>query len=253
MSSVAKRNLCQVDNCVETAAAAALKETGEIAIIYNGDDGVEQFRVIGYYLCTAIDTPEWLHGIGKQVLSVSGCIGEQHPKWECFLGGWCKGESRDYQNLLRMNDAEYKEFSDAANQLFDLRRMDIDCRFLQLSDAQDFCKKFCSQIACRIVSVSTTPGYFERLAKELKGSNSYGLMNGTTDNSLWIGSDILGWDTAGFHSFLCNSLQAGLPGVEFNEMGLLANDFRDVIGFAEEIKGLGEPVEWIPCRLGIYE
>lgn len=218
---------------------------------YNGDETMEQFKIIGYYICEVIDTPEWLHGIGKEVLSVSGCIGEQHPKWECFMGGWRKGESKIYQNLLQMNDAQYKVFTDAANQLFGLRRMDVDSRFLQLSDAQDFCKKFCSQIPCRIVSVSTTPDYFERLAKELKGSNSHGLMNEHPDNSLSIGSDILGWDIAGFHSFLCNSLQAGLPGVKFNDMCLLANSFHNVIRYAEQIKGLGEPVEWFPCRLGI--
>ena len=66
-------------------------------------------------------------------------------------------------------------------------------------------------------------------------------------------STILGWDSAGFHSFLCNSLQIGLPGVKFNNIGLLTNDFCDVISYAEQIKGLGEPVEWLPCRLGIYK
>lgn len=214
---------------------------------------MEQFKVIGYYICGVTATPEYLHSVGKQILSVSGCIGEQHPKSECFRGGWCKGEIQEYQNFLKMNDVQYKEFSDAANYLFDLKRIDVDSRFLQASDAQNFIKAFCSGIDCRIVSVSTTQKYFEILAKELKDSSCYGLMSGNVDNSLWIGSDILGWDIAGFHSFLCNSLQEGLPGVKFNDMGLLSNEFYDVISYAEQIKGLGEPVEWIPFRLGIYE
>ncbi len=214
---------------------------------------MEQFKVIGYYICGIINASEHLQGIGKQILSVSSCIGEQHPKWECFMGGWSKGERQEYQNFLRMDDEQYKEFSDAANRLFELRRIDVDCRFFRASDAQDFYKRFCTGIACRIVSISTTKKYFKILAKELKGSNSHGVMNGSIDNSLWIGNDILGWDIAGFHSFLCNSLQVGLPGVKFNDIGLLANDFHDVISYAEQIKGLGEPVEWFPCRLGIYE
>lgn len=152
---------------------------------------------------------------------------------------------------MKLSDSQYREFSDAANHLFDLRRIDVDCRFLQASDAQKFYKEFCSEIDCRIVSVSTIPKYFEILEKELKCSNSHGLINGNTDNSLWIGSDILGWDIAGFHSFLCNFLQVGLPGVKFNDAGLLANDFRDVISYAGQIGGLGEPVKWIPCRLGV--
>lgn len=214
---------------------------------------MEQFKVIGYYICEIIDTPEYLQDIGKQILSVSGCIGEQHPKCESFMGRWRKGERQKYQNFLKMNDEQYKDFSDAANYLFDLRQMDVDGKFLRISDAQDFRRKFFSRIDCRIVSISTTPEYFEVLAQELKDSNSHALMSGKTDNSLWIGNDILGWDIAGFHSFLCNSLHIGLSEAKFNDIGLLANDFCDVISYAEQIKGLGEPVEWIPCRLGIYE
>ena len=52
---------------------------------------------------------------------------------------------------------------------------------------------------------------------------------------------------------LCNSLQTGLLGVKFNDIGLLKNDFHDVISYAEKIKGLGEPVEWLPYRIGMYE
>ena len=213
---------------------------------------MEQFKVIGYYICGVIDTPEWLNEVGKQVLSVSACIGEQHPKWECFMGGWRKGESQEYQNFLKLDDAQYRDFSDAANHLFDLKRIDVDCRFLQLPDAQYFHKRFCSAINSRVVSVSTTPKYFEILKTELKGSNSHGLMSGNADNSLLIGSDILGWDISGFHSFLCNSLQTGLLGVKFNDIGLLKNDFHDVISYAKKIKGLGEPVEWLPYRIGMY-
>ena len=38
---------------------------------------MECFKAIGYYICEIIDTPEWLQGISRQILSVSGCIGEQ--------------------------------------------------------------------------------------------------------------------------------------------------------------------------------
>ena len=40
---------------------------------------MECFKVIGYYICELCDTPEWLQGISRQILSVSGCIGELHP------------------------------------------------------------------------------------------------------------------------------------------------------------------------------
>lgn len=214
---------------------------------------MEHFKVIGYYICEIIDTPDWLHEVSKQVLSVSGCIGEQHPKRKCFMGGWRKKQSREYQNFLKLEDVQYKKFSDAANHLFSLKQIDVDGRFLQLSDAQYFHKTYCSAMNSRVVSVSTTPKYFEILTRELNGSNSHGLMSGNADNGLLIGSDILGWDISGFHSFLCNSLQIDLSGVKFNDLGLLQNDFHDVISYAEQIKGSGEPVEWIPCRIGAYE
>lgn len=39
---------------------------------------MEQFKGIGYDICETKDTPECLYGVGGRVLSVSGCIGEQH-------------------------------------------------------------------------------------------------------------------------------------------------------------------------------
>ena len=214
---------------------------------------MENFRIIGYYICEVKDTPEWLQGIGRRMLSVSGCLGEQHPRWECFMEGWCEGESQEYQEKLLLKDEEYRELLETSTCLFDAKRMDVDCRFLQLADTQHFHKKYCAAIPCRVISISTNSKYFEILTNEFRGSNSYGLMSGEADNSQGIGSDILGWDVSGFHSFLCNSLQKGLPTARFNDMGLLENDFYEVIDFARRMEGLGEPVEWIPCRVGIYE
>ena len=211
---------------------------------------MECFKVIGYYICEIIDTPGWLQGISRQILSVSGCIGEQHPRWECFMGGWGRGGAREYQERLQLDEERYRDFLETARRLFDAGRLDVDCRFLQSSDAKDFYEKFCQAVPCRLVSVSTTAEYYGILEDELKGSNSHGLMNGGNDNSLCLGSDIIGWDISGFHSFLCNSLQEDLPDARFNHMGLLDYDFPEVASFARQIKGKGEPVEWVPCRIG---
>lgn len=214
---------------------------------------MERFRTIGYYICEVAETPEWLHGIGRKLLSVSSCLGEQHPRWECFVGKWEEHESQKYQNKLLLDNEKYGELLETANRLFDSGQIDVDGRFLQLSDAQYFYRKFCSAIPCYIVSISTIPNYYNVLIKELKDGSSFGQMNGENDNSSWIGSDILGWDISGFHSFLCNSLQEDLPTAKFNDISLLENDFDEVISFACRIAGRGEPVEWIPCRMGVYE
>lgn len=36
-----------------------------------------------------------------------------------------------------------------------------------------------------------------------------------------------------------------------SQMGMLDFDFPEVARFADQIKGKGEPVEWIPCRIGV--
>lgn len=210
----------------------------------------QNFLTIGYYLCEIVEAPDWLQGTGRQLLSVSGCLGEQHPRWECFLGGWLKGESGEYREKLQMEEAQYSALIQSINQGFDAKRLDLDCRFLQLADAVYFYEKINSAIPCRLVSVSTTPEYWELLAGELKSGNCDGQMNGEPDRSALIGSDILGWDISGFHSFLCNSLQEMIPEARFNDLSLLENDFQEVINFARRIEGKGEPVEWIPCRIG---
>ncbi|MCI8865323.1 MAG: hypothetical protein HFG60_08550 [Lachnospiraceae bacterium] len=211
-----------------------------------------RFKVIGYYICEIYDTPEWLRGVSRQILSVSGCIGGQHPRWECFTGGWRKGEAQEYQERLQLDKGQYREFSEMAGCLFDAQRLDVDGRFPLLSDARGFYEKFCQAPSCCVVSVSTTTEYYKILSDEWKGSNSHALTDGENDNSQWLGNDILGWDIGGFHSFLCNSLQKELPGAKFNGLGLLGNVFPEVEGFAHQIQGKGEPVEWIPCRIGGY-
>ncbi len=44
-------------------------------------------------------------------------------------GGWLKGEAREYQEKLRLDGEQYREFSETANCLFDAQRLDVDCRF----------------------------------------------------------------------------------------------------------------------------
>ena len=63
------------------------------------------FKAIGYYICEINDTPEWLQGISRQILPVSGCIGEQHPRCECGKYGmkgylrYCPGFKRKLSGM----------------------------------------------------------------------------------------------------------------------------------------------------------
>ena len=212
---------------------------------------MEQFKIIGYYLCEITDTPKWLSGIGRRMLSVSTCLGEQHPRQECFLGRWQKGESEKYRKKLKMDEEQYREFTEEAKRLFACGRMDVDCRLRHLTDARSFYRRICRAVPCRVVSVAVLPEHFEMIAEEWKESSCKATYE-ETEIGRWIGSDILGWDIGGFHSFLCNALQNDLPEARFNDMGLLENEFCEVAEFARQIEGKGEPVEWIPSRIGVY-
>lgn len=212
---------------------------------------MEQLKIIGYYIVQIVDTPEYLREIGGHMLSVSSCLGEIHPRWETYMGGWLKGEEREYRERLKMDDEQYKECSNAVQQLFIAKQLDVDSRFLNLSVLRHFYDTYLSATDYQIVSVSTSDKYLQVLKEEMHGSNV--VLNGEADSNLPLGCDILGWDISGFHSFLCNSLHKNLPAARFNHVGLLENDFEEVLRFACEIEGMGEPVEWIPCRVGKCE
>ena len=94
--------------------------------------------------------------------------------------------------------------------------------------------------------------YHEILTEELSES-SCGINNffsGEIDSNELLGYDILGWDISGFHSFLCNSLHKESETLRFNKFCLMENEFETVQDFTKKIQGKGEPVEWIPCRIG---
>lgn len=211
---------------------------------------MEQLRIVGYYIVEIVNTPKWLCEIANHIISVSSCIGEIHPKWQIYMGGWKKGEDREYQNKLRMDDEQYQFFSKDANQLFSSRKLDVDGRFSCLSVARRFYDNYFFGSTYKLVSIATCDKYLEILTQEMKNSNAS--ISGETDENLSLGCDILGWDISGFHSFLCNSLQDDLPATRFNSFGLLENNFEEVVQLASQIEGLGEPVEWIPCRVGTY-
>ena len=123
---------------------------------------------------------------------------------------------------------------------------------MNLEDAKKIREKYFTTSECMIVSVSTTEEYYEILTEELSES-SCGINNffsGEIDSNELLGYDILGWDISGFHSFLCNSLHKESETLRFNKFCLMENEFETVQDFTKKIQGKGEPVEWIPCRIG---
>ena len=72
---------------------------------------MNRFKIIGYYISEVIEMPDYLKGLGKRMLSVSSCLGENHPKLECcFVDGWSKGEKQAYQKRMKLNDGQFKDY-----------------------------------------------------------------------------------------------------------------------------------------------
>lgn len=210
------------------------------------------FKSIGYYICEIVNTPDWLDGIGDKMISVSECLGKNHPVLSEFFGKSNLVSNRDFEKKRadyrsrsalskKLFDQLYKE----TEQLFD-SGLSADGRFLNLIDAKHFYDKYFSEINCKIVSVSVPDECFAALKNEMAPND----LSSEDDNYPFIGCDILGWDHGGFHTFLCNSLHKDLSAARFNNLGLLENPFDEVTEFAREIQGKGEPVIWIPCKIG---
>lgn len=215
------------------------------------------YKIIGYYICEPIEIPQYLVRTGKMV-SVSGCFGGTHPRLEtCFFANdyVTSKESEEYRKFWNISDEKQEKLTKEIGNLLG-KRLEVDGRFTHFLDARRFYEEYFSKGNCIIVSLSTTERYFDILKGELTGGNCAIISDGTDcaeedgPEDKLLGFDILGWDIGNFHSFLCNDLQKMLPTARFNRYGLLENTFDETSAFADHIQGQGEPVLWIPCRIG---
>ena len=210
------------------------------------------FKTIGYYICELMETPKFLENPNESMLSVSGCFGGVHPDLSCcFFQNDQRDQRMEYKKKLNLSEEMFDAMKREISNVFE-KKLAIDGRFLDFSVAQHFCRTYFSGLNCVIVSVSTTDEYVKILDSEMKcGCDSIvDLVDSKIDENELIGFDIIGWDMGGFHSFLCNNLHKELANTRFNQYGLLDNTFEEVVEFSNQIQGKGEPVEWIPCRIG---
>lgn len=211
---------------------------------------------IGYYICEFIAAPQLLHGISETILSVSGCIGVQHPDLSgCF---WVKPAAAQeaYRNTLRLDMEQFAALRKDTAALFQAHLLDTDSRFLRPAEARRFLQKYFRAIDCHLLYVSAEAPHAALLREILQqehqpisACNTYTEAVPPDCATKLLGCDILGRDMGGFHSFLCNSLHSELPAARFHSNGLLANSYAETAAFAERIQGLGEPVTWIPCEI----
>lgn len=203
------------------------------------------YATVGYYICKFTDCPPFLNVVTEKFISISDCLCEHEPHIFLCHGWKPNGDKNDYIRLFSSH-ADYLQMSEEISQLFRRNLFATDGRFCRKDDAIFFYKKYFNKPSKYIlVSVSTKEQYIKTFDGGFQIEKNMTLNN----EEEIIGCDIIGWDISGFHSFLCNSLNEEFLDIEFNSYGLLNLPYTEAEQMALKIKGMGEPVDWIPVIL----
>lgn len=209
-----------------------------------------KLQTVGYYLAEIVGKPNWINLTCSDILSVSNCICNLHPLLsEFFWQNLPDSLGKDYCKKLLLTEQSFQALKEDTEQLFDEKLLDVDSRFVHLSEAVDMYQKYFVELKqVRILSIATQEENYQKLLEDGFLQNA-GTSDGQHTNSNWLGCDILGWDICGFHSYLCNGLEKILceePGFRTNKVGLLQVEYQQAAAYAKRIEGKGEPVDWMP-------
>jgi len=214
------------------------------------------FLNFGYYIVEPAPTPKYLNLKCEQVITVSGCICNIHPSLTGLLFHLeLEQQQLEYKKSLFLSDEDFTSLQEMILHLYTGNRLDVDSRFVNLSDALLICNKYLyDQPNIKVISLALENVYKDTFIEEVGCClNATSLENQKNDGN-FLGYDILGWDFSYFHTYLCNSLNQDISDkypLKVNKHGLLQNPYPQVKIFSEYIDGKGEPVMWFP--FAVYE
>ncbi len=209
-------------------------------------ENFQNFTVLGYYICSIMDTPNYLSGISAKMISASECLCDHQPQLHLCAGWKPQGDNEDYRKKWHLTSDEYQMMSTKINRLFEEKLFYSDGRFIRKEDAVSFYKTYFYCPETILICLKTDKKNVSKLDSEFTCIQEE---NGISSSQELIGYDIIGWDMGGFHSFLCNSLNKEFNNLKFTSLGLLEMNYQEVERIAQMIQGKGEPVDWIPCKL----
>lgn len=203
-----------------------------------------KFVIIGYYICEYTFSPSFLSDISKKNISISECLCNHEPRIFLCHGWKPNGDQQEYIDCFSSKE-KYIKMSEEITDLLEEGLFDTDGRFLRKENALYFYKEYFNDSKHIFVSVCAKEEYIKLLGDDFNiEKNPVNEMDGNI-----IGYDIIGWDIANFHSFLCNSLEKQFLDVKFNSYGLLDETYSKIEQMSFSIQGMGEPVDWIPVIL----
>ena len=201
------------------------------------------FITFGYYICEISAPPAFLKGLSNSFISISECLCNHEPQLNRCHGWKPRGDDEEYISRFS-GPEEYLKLSEEATKLFDQNLLYPDGRFIHLEDAHRFFRTYFDDRKHLLVAVSTLQKYLDLMDDSFIYDKEM-----MSQDPIVLGKDIVGWDIAGFHSFLCNLLHEEFPEIAFNSQGLIDESFEYVEMMASAIQGKGEPVDWIPVLL----
>lgn len=210
--------------------------------------------VVGYYIVEPITKPEVISLPCKQIISASDCISIHHPNLDEFFWVGKEEKAREYQKKFRLSDDTLFQLKTDISALLDDGKIETDGLFQTRKDAEEIYQKYFSiNDDMRIIGILVQVPYVNVLREEM-GESAWSYEQESVPGKP-IGFDIIGWDISGWHSYLCNGLQEIIHEkylLKVNDQGLIQNSYEEVIDFAKQIEGMGEPVEWIPVAVHDY-
>lgn len=210
-------------------------------------------KLLGYYLIEPDRKSMIPLSIPSEcIYSASDCICDQFPDVSDL---WGDEERRDaFAKKMKIDD----ETLDQLSSLLNSDSYSIAGYYFTNPDAARIFLRLFKQAGydLQIISLHFRDEDHAKIIDILRKSVNFSFNENSLDNEEGevIGKDIIGYDWAFFHSWICNCLhQDPYPSQpQFNKFGLLENSWEEVEEFSRICQGQGEPVVWIPCLVKLH-
>ena len=227
-----------------------------------------EFYLGGYYLIEGTSVKNWMNReiLPSQIYSPSSCICELHPDDICL--SWVKGSKeakRLYREKLGLTKEQFTELQEQIDESFNSGRYGWLQVFIDFDEAKTYYQKWLKNVPnIKLVAIATTQEHRDIfLAEENpdgENTGAYGNWSALNRgividiNQGLLGYEVLGFETGGFHSFICNSLENDFSsklGIELNSNGLVENysEASKAADYAQNPDVGAEPALWQPWAI----
>lgn len=215
----------------------------------------------GFYIVEEIEPLDWMDRtvLPNKLFKPTQCFCRLFPDETCL--SWTSVDDADrvdVQQWLGVNEDDFKRLIEEVDKQFNDEVIGWIGNIINESVAIDYVNKYLStRRNIRLIELSTDEVSAKEFLEEFEPNEGNGyvgvhlaLKKGQHPSSkgISLGFDLLGYDTCGFHSFVCNSLEK-----EFAKQSLLLNEFalfssksdaEKALEFINNNENVAEPALW---------